>query len=132
MREKEKLNKKNFIKVKQGRKVVGFKPFPTFEPNGEDINLYEKEMRSKISVSAQISHEAYDYSRYSFEFKAAEISKNKKTIIEEENIIIPYTHKNQKLFVLTYMNILLVPVLTMHLPTLSYFDYIHMNYIFQH
>lgn len=44
-------------------------------------------MRAKVSASAQISREAYDYFRYSFEFQAAEISKNKKTIIEGEKKI---------------------------------------------
>lgn len=44
-------------------------------------------MRSKVSASAQISHEAYDYFRYSFEFKVDEISKNKNTIIEGEKLI---------------------------------------------
>lgn len=36
----------------------------------------------KLSSSVQISREAYNYFRCSFEFSAAEISKNKKTIIE--------------------------------------------------
>ena len=44
-------------------------------------------MRSKLSASIQISQEAYSYLRYSFEFKAEEISKNKKTIIEGEKKI---------------------------------------------
>lgn len=48
---------------------------------------FATEMRSKVSASAQISREAYDYFRYSFEFKTAEISKNKKTIIEGEKKI---------------------------------------------
>ena len=34
--------------------------------------------------------EAYDYFRYSFEFNAAEISKNKKTIIEGEQKILDF------------------------------------------
>ena len=72
----------NYIEVKEGRKVVGFKFFPTFNPDNKDETLYEAEMRSKVSASAQISREAYDYFRYSFEFKVDEISKNKKTIIE--------------------------------------------------
>lgn len=74
----------NYIEVKEGRKVVGFKFFPTFNPEKQDPELYEVELHSKVSVSAQISREAYDYFRYSFEFQAAEISKNKKTIIEGE------------------------------------------------
>lgn len=77
----------NYIEVKEGRKVVGFKFFPTFNSDNKDEKLYEAEMRSKVSVSAQISREAYDYFRYSFEFKATEISKNKKTIIEGEKLI---------------------------------------------
>ena len=77
----------NYIEVKEGRKVVGFKFFPTFHPDKQDPNLFQVEMRSKLSASAQISREAYDYFRYSFEFKAAEISKNKKTIIEGEKKI---------------------------------------------
>ncbi len=44
-------------------------------------------MRAKVSASAQISREVYDYFRYSFEFQATEISKNKKTIIEGEKKI---------------------------------------------
>ena len=77
----------NYVEVKDGRKVVGFKFFPTFNLDNKDTNLYEKELRSKVSASAQISREAYDYFRYSFEFKADEISKNKKTIIEGEKKI---------------------------------------------
>lgn len=77
----------NYIEVKDGRKVVGFKFFPTFNPDNKDANLYATELRSKVSASAQISREAYDYFRYSFEFKADEISKNKKTIIEGEQKI---------------------------------------------
>lgn len=77
----------NYIEVKEGRKVVGFKFFPTFNPDKQDPNLFQVEMRSKLSASAQISREAYDYFRYSFEFQAAEISKNKKTIIEGEQKI---------------------------------------------
>ena len=74
----------NYIDVKEGRKVVGFKFFPTFNPDNKDANLYETELHSKVSASTQISREAYDYFRYSFEFQAAEISKNKKTIIDGE------------------------------------------------
>lgn len=77
----------NYIEVKDGRKVVGFKFFPTFKPDNKDAELYATELRSKVSASAQISREAYDYFRYSFEFKADEISKNKKTIIEGEQKI---------------------------------------------
>ena len=77
----------NYIEVKEGRKVVGFKFFPTFHPDKQDPNLFQIEMRSKLSASTQISRDAYDYFRYSFEFKAEEISKNKKTIIEGEKKI---------------------------------------------
>lgn len=77
----------NYIEVKEGRKVVGFKFFPTFKPDNKDTELYATELRSKVSASAQISREAYDYFHYSFEFQAAEISKNKKTIIEGEKKI---------------------------------------------
>ena len=74
----------NYIEVKEGRRVVGFKFFPTFHPDKQDPNLFQVEMRSKLSARAQISQEAYSYLRYSFEFKAEEISKNKKTIIDGE------------------------------------------------
>ena len=77
----------NYIEVKEGRKVVGFKFFPTFKPDNKDTKLYATELRSKVSASAQISREAYDYFHYSFEFKTAEISKNKKTIIDGEQKI---------------------------------------------
>ena len=77
----------NYIEVKEGRKFVGFKLFPTFHPDKQDPNLFQVEMRSKLSASAQIGQEAYSYLRYSFEFKAEEISKNKKTIIEGEQKI---------------------------------------------
>lgn len=77
----------NYIEVKEGRKVVGFKFFPTFKPDNKDTELYATELRSKVSASAQISREAYDYLRYSFEFKVSEINKNKKTIIEGEQRI---------------------------------------------
>lgn len=74
----------NYIEIKEGRKVVAFKFFPTFHPDKQDPELYEREKRSKLTARAQISREALDYLRYSFEFKAAEINKNKKTIIEGE------------------------------------------------
>ncbi len=77
----------NYIEIKEGRKVVGFKFFPTFHPDKQDPDLYEREKRSKLTARAQISKEALDYLRYSFEFKAAEINKNKKTIIEGEQKI---------------------------------------------
>jgi hypothetical protein len=77
----------NYIEVKGGRKVVGFKFFPTFKPDNKDTELYATELRSKVSASAQISREAYDYFHYSFEFQVAEINKNKKTIIEGEQRI---------------------------------------------
>lgn len=77
----------NYIEVKEGRKVVGFKFFPTFNPEKKDPELYEREKRSKLTARAQISKAALDYLRYSFEFKAAEINKNKKTIVEGEQKI---------------------------------------------
>ena len=77
----------NYIEVKEGRKVVGFKFFPTFHPDKQDLELLKTEQRSKLSASAQISAQAYDYLRYSFEFKVSEINKNKKTIIEGEQRI---------------------------------------------
>ncbi len=77
----------NYIEIKEGRKVVAFKFFPTFHPDKQDPELYEREKRSKLTARAQISREALDYLRYSFEFKAAEINKNKKTIIEGEQKI---------------------------------------------
>lgn len=76
----------NYIEVKEGRKVVGFKFFPIYT-NNKDERLLETEMRSKLSASAQISSETYEYLRYSLEFKPNEISKNKKTIIEGEKKI---------------------------------------------
>lgn len=69
----------NYIEVKAGRKVVGFKFFPTYHPDKQDPELLQIEQRSKLSASAQISTGAYDFLRYSFEFNATEISKNKKT-----------------------------------------------------
>ncbi len=77
----------NYSEIKEGRKVVAFKFFPTFHPDKQDPELYEREKRSKLTARAQISREALDYLRYSFEFKAAEINKNKKTIIEGEQKI---------------------------------------------
>ena len=68
----------NYIEIKEGRKVVAFKFFPTFNSEKQDPELYEREKRSKLTARAQISKEALDYLRYSFEFKAAEINKNKK------------------------------------------------------
>jgi hypothetical protein len=77
----------NYIEVKEGRKVVAFKFFPTFNSEKQDPELFEREKRSKLTARAQISREALDYLRYSFEFKAAEINKNKRTIIEGEQKI---------------------------------------------
>ena len=77
----------NYIEVKAGRKVVGFKFFPTYHPDKQDPELLQIEQRSKLSASAQISTGAYDFLRYSFEFNATEISKNKKTIIKGEQHI---------------------------------------------
>lgn len=77
----------NYIEIKEGRKVVAFKFFPTFNSEKQDPELYEREKRSKLTARAQISREALDYLRYSFEFKAVEINKNKRTIIEGEQKI---------------------------------------------
>ena len=77
----------NYIEIKEGRKVVAFKFFPTVNPEKQDPELYEREKRCKLTASAQISQEAYSNLRYSFEFKAEEISKEKKTIIEGEQKI---------------------------------------------
>ena len=77
----------NYTEEKEGRKVVGFNFFPTFNPEKKDPELYEREKRSKLTARAQISKAALYYLRYSFEFKAAEINKNKKTIIEGEQKI---------------------------------------------
>ena len=77
----------NYIDIKEGRKVVGFRFFPTFHPERQDPELFEIEKRSKLTASAQISQIAYDYFRYSFEFSIAEISKNKATFIEGEKVI---------------------------------------------
>lgn len=77
----------NYIEIKEGRKVVAFKFFPTFNSEKQDPELYERVKRSKLTARAQISKEVLDYLRYSFEFKAAEINKNKKTIIEGEQKI---------------------------------------------
>ncbi|BBA30509.1 replication initiation protein [Prevotella melaninogenica] len=77
----------NYTEEKEGRKVVGFNFFPTFNPEKKDPELYEREKRSKLTARAQISKAALDYLRYSFEFKAAEINKNKKTIVEGEQKI---------------------------------------------
>jgi len=77
----------NYLEIKEGRKVVAFKFFPTFHPDKRDPELLQTEMRSKLTASAQISPEAYDYFRYSFEFSVAEINKNKKTFIEGEKHI---------------------------------------------
>ena len=57
------------------------------KPDNKDTELYATELCSKVSASTQINREAYDYFRYSFEFNVAEISKNKKTIIEREKKI---------------------------------------------
>lgn len=48
----------NYIEIKEWRKVVGFKFFPTFHPDKQDPNLFQIEMRSKLTASAQISREA--------------------------------------------------------------------------
>lgn len=77
----------NYKEEKEGRKFIGFTLFPTYNPDKKDPTLLQTELRSKVSASAQISREAYDYFRYSFEFKAEEISKNKKTIIKGEQKI---------------------------------------------
>ena len=77
----------NYIEVKEGRRVTGFTFFPTYHPDNKDPQLLEIEMQSKVTARGQISDQAYNYLRYSFEFKAAEINKNKKTITEGEKRI---------------------------------------------
>ena len=77
----------NYIDVKNGRKVVAFKIFPTFNPDNKDSALYEQELQSKVTTRTQISPEAYDYLRYSLNFEPAEINKNKQTIIEGDATI---------------------------------------------
>lgn len=77
----------NYKEEKEGRKVVGVTLYPTYHPDKKDPTLLQTEMQSKLSASSQISSRVYDYLRYSFEFKADEISKNKNTIIEGEKLI---------------------------------------------
>lgn len=71
----------------EGRKIVGFKFFPIYQPEKESSSVQEIRMRSKVTARLQISSEIYDFLRYSFEFKVAEINKNKKTIIDGEQRI---------------------------------------------
>ena len=68
----------NYKEEKEGRKVIGVTLYPTYHPDKKDPTLLQTEMQSKLSASSQISSRVYDYLRYSFEFKADEISKNKK------------------------------------------------------
>ena len=89
---KEELDEKspysfNFLDVKEGRKIVGFKLFPTFNPDKKDPALYQTELQSKVTTRSQISPETYDYLRYSLNFEPAEINKNKQTIIEGDATI---------------------------------------------
>lgn len=71
----------------EGRKIVGFQFFPIYQPEKESPSVQEIKMRSKVTARLQISSEIYDFLRYSFEFNAAEINKNKKTIIDGEQRI---------------------------------------------
>lgn len=77
----------NYIDVKEGRKVVGFKLFPIYKPEKQDKELIATEHRSKVTARLQLDSNVYDYFRYSFEFRSEEINKNKKTLIEGQNRI---------------------------------------------
>lgn len=74
----------NYVDVKHGHSIVGFKFYPTFKPEKQDAKLFEVQKRSKLTASAQISQEAYDYLRFSYGFRVTDINKNKKAIIEGE------------------------------------------------
>ena len=72
---------------KAGRKVIGWTLYPVFFEDREDPALQEQARMAKVTARLQLENEAYEYLRYSFEFKADEINKNKKTLIEGQNRI---------------------------------------------
>ena len=72
---------------KAGRKVIGWTLYPVFFEDREDPALQEQARMAKVTARLQLENEAYEYLRYSFEFKADEINKNKKTLIEGQNSI---------------------------------------------
>lgn len=72
---------------KEGRKVIGWTLFPVFFEDREDPALQEQARMAKVTARLQLESNVYDYLKFSFDFKANEINKNKKTLIEGQNRI---------------------------------------------
>ena len=72
---------------KEGRKVIGWTLFPVFFEDREDPALQEQARMAKVTARLQLESNMYDYLKFSFDFKADEINKNKKTLIEGQNRI---------------------------------------------
>lgn len=72
---------------KEGRKVIGWTLFPVFFEDREDPALQEQARMAKVTARLQLESDVYDYLKFSFDFKANEINKNKKTLIEGQNRI---------------------------------------------
>lgn len=72
---------------KEGRKVIGWTLFPVFYEDREDPALQEQARMAKVTARLQLESNVYDYLKFSFDFKADEINKNKKTLIEGQNRI---------------------------------------------
>lgn len=72
---------------KEGRKVIGWTLFPVFFEDREDPALQEQARMAKVTARLQLESNVYDYLKFSFDFKADEINKNKKTLIEGQNRI---------------------------------------------
>lgn len=72
---------------KQGRKIIGWTLFPVFFEDREDPALQEQARIAKITARLQMDNNVYDYLKFSFDFRADEINKNKKTLIDGQNRI---------------------------------------------
>ena len=73
--------------VTEGKKIIGWTFYPTFFENREDPALQEQKRMAKVTARLQIDDEVYKYLKYSFDFEADEINRNKKTLIDGQNRI---------------------------------------------
>ena len=71
----------------EGKKVIGWTLYPVFFEDREDPAIQAQTRMAKVTARLQLDDEVYNYLKYSYDFDAPEINKNKKTLVEAQNRI---------------------------------------------
>lgn len=74
---------------KKTSKIIGYNFYPVFHEENQDKALQKVEQQSKVTAQFQLDTRVYDYLKYTWDFSAEEINKNKKTLIDGQEKI-PY------------------------------------------